>query len=140
MQHFIPLHIHWLSHAGLHCCDTLAVEALNLVELLRHNRTPAEVMLALAAEDAHLQKVFAKAGRNEPYPCGSGRTYKHSQGDKFVALRSAQHNLSEATLVLLSSLNTQPAFNTRNIICPPLCSYPPVNGSSASSIGVSRSI
>jgi uncharacterized protein YecA (UPF0149 family) len=34
-------------------------------------------MLVLAVEDAQLQKAFAKAGRNEPCPCGSGRKFKH---------------------------------------------------------------
>jgi uncharacterized protein len=37
-----------------------------MAKLLRRNRAPAEVMLAPAAEDAQLQKAFAKAGRNEP--------------------------------------------------------------------------
>jgi hypothetical protein len=32
-------------------------------ELLRCNRAPAEVMLVLAAQEAQLQKAFAKAGR-----------------------------------------------------------------------------
>jgi uncharacterized protein len=46
-------------------------------ELLRRDRAPAEVMLVLAAEGAQLQKAFAKAGRNDPCPCGSGRKFKH---------------------------------------------------------------
>ncbi len=45
-------------------------------ELLRRNRAPAEVILVLAAQEAQLQKAFAKAGRNEPCPCGSGRKFK----------------------------------------------------------------
>ncbi len=49
-------------------------------ELLRRNRAPAEVMLVLAGEDAQLQKLFAKAGRNEPCPCGSGRKFKQCHG------------------------------------------------------------
>jgi uncharacterized protein len=48
-----------------------------MAELLRRNRAPAEVMLVLAGEEARLQKAFAKAGRNEPCPCGSGRKFKH---------------------------------------------------------------
>ena len=48
-----------------------------MAELLRRDRSPAEVMLVLAAEDAQLQKAFAKAGRNEPCLCGSGRKFKH---------------------------------------------------------------
>jgi uncharacterized protein len=51
-----------------------------MVELLRCNRAPAEVMLVLVAEDAQLQQAFAKAGRNEPCPCGSGRKFKHCHG------------------------------------------------------------
>ena len=51
-----------------------------MVELLRCNRAPAEVMLVLAAEEAQLQKAFAKTGRNEPCPCGSGRTFKQCHG------------------------------------------------------------
>jgi uncharacterized protein len=51
-----------------------------MVELLRRNRAPAEVMFVLAAEEAQLQKAFAKAGRNEPCPCGSERKFKHCHG------------------------------------------------------------
>ena len=51
-----------------------------MAELLRRNRAPAEVMLALATEDAQLQKAYAKAGRNEPCPCGSGRKFKQCHG------------------------------------------------------------
>ncbi len=51
-----------------------------MAELLRHDRAPAEVKLVLAAEEAQLQKAFAKAGRNEPCPCGSGRKFKQCHG------------------------------------------------------------
>jgi uncharacterized protein len=51
-----------------------------MAELLRRNRVPAEVMLVLAAEDAQLQKAFAKAGRNDPCPYGSGRKFKQCHG------------------------------------------------------------
>jgi uncharacterized protein len=51
-----------------------------MAELLRRNRAPAEVMLVQAAEEEKLQKAFAKAGRNDPCPCGSGRKYKHCHG------------------------------------------------------------
>ena len=55
-----------------------------MAELLRRDRAPAEVMLILAAErareEAQLQKAFAKAGRNDPCPCGSGRKYKQCHG------------------------------------------------------------
>jgi uncharacterized protein YecA (UPF0149 family) len=51
-----------------------------MAELLRRNRAPAEVMLVLAAEDAQLQKAYAKVGRNDACPCGSGRKFKHCHG------------------------------------------------------------
>ncbi len=51
-----------------------------MAELLRRDRAPAEVQLVLAAEEAQLQKAFAKAGRNEPCPCGSGRKFKQCHG------------------------------------------------------------
>jgi uncharacterized protein len=47
-----------------------------MAEFLQRNRAPAEVMLVLAAEEAQLQKAFAKAGRNDPCPCGSGPKFK----------------------------------------------------------------
>jgi len=51
-----------------------------MAELLRRDRAPAEVMMILAAEEAQLQKAVAKAGRNDPCPCGSGRKCKHCHG------------------------------------------------------------
>ncbi len=53
-----------------------------MAEMLRHDRAPAEVMVLLAGEEAHLQRAFAQARRNEPCPCGSGRKFKrcHGQG------------------------------------------------------------
>jgi uncharacterized protein len=51
-----------------------------MTELLRRDRAPSEVMLVLAAEAAQVQKAYAKAGRNEPCPCGSGRKFKHCHG------------------------------------------------------------
>ena len=51
-----------------------------MAELLQRNRAPAEVMLVLVAEEAQLQKAFAKAGRNDPCPCGGGRKLKHCHG------------------------------------------------------------
>jgi uncharacterized protein len=51
-----------------------------MAELLRRDRAPADVMLVLAAEEAQLQKAYAKAGRNDPCPCGSGRKFKHCHG------------------------------------------------------------
>jgi uncharacterized protein len=51
-----------------------------MADLLRRNRAPAEVMPVLATEDAQLQKAFAKSGRNEPCPCGSGSKFKQCHG------------------------------------------------------------
>lgn len=47
---------------------------------LRSGRPPANVMLYLAQEEAELQRRFARARRNEPCPCGSGRKFKHCCG------------------------------------------------------------
>jgi len=47
---------------------------------LRAGRTPANVMLYLAQEEAELQRRFAQARRNDPCPCGSGRKFKHCHG------------------------------------------------------------
>ena len=43
-------------------------------------RSPANVVLAIAKQDAALKQTFARAGRNEPCPCGSGRKFKHCHG------------------------------------------------------------
>ena len=45
-----------------------------MAELLRRDRAPAEIMRFYAAEDAKLTAAFAKAGRNDPCPCGAGRS------------------------------------------------------------------
>ena len=49
-------------------------------ELLKQNRAPAEIMRWYAAQDAQLQEAFAKAGRNDPCPCGSGKKFKQCHG------------------------------------------------------------
>jgi len=43
-------------------------------------RSPSNIMLAIAKQDAALKQKFAQAGRNEPCPCGSGRKFKHCHG------------------------------------------------------------
>jgi uncharacterized protein len=48
-----------------------------MADLLRRNRAPAEIVQILAAQEAKMQAAFAKAGRNDPCPCGSGRKFKH---------------------------------------------------------------
>ena len=65
-----------------------------MAELLRHNRAPTEVMLVLAAEEAHLQQTFAKTGRNEPCLCGNGRTFKHCCGRSMRCLCTTHFILS----------------------------------------------
>jgi uncharacterized protein len=49
-------------------------------ELLRRERAPSEIMQILAAEEAKLREAFAKTGRNDPCPCGSGRKFKQCHG------------------------------------------------------------
>jgi uncharacterized protein len=47
---------------------------------LRAGRPPANVMLALAREEAELQRRLAHVRRNDPCPCGSGLKFKHCHG------------------------------------------------------------
>ena len=47
---------------------------------LRFRRPPANVMMWMARYDAELDKLFAKAGRNDPCPCGSGKKFKKCHG------------------------------------------------------------
>ena len=47
---------------------------------LRQRRPPANVMLQMARYDDELERAFAKAGRNDPCPCGSGIKYKRCHG------------------------------------------------------------
>ena len=49
-------------------------------DLLRRGRAPSELVGWYAAEDARLRAAAAKAGRNDPCPCGSGRKVKHCHG------------------------------------------------------------
>jgi uncharacterized protein len=49
---------------------------------LRAQRPPANIMLALAREEAERARLFAGVGRNDPCPCGSGRKFKHCHGKK----------------------------------------------------------
>jgi uncharacterized protein len=47
---------------------------------LRAGRPPANIMLHLMQEEAKLERRFARARRNDPCPCGSGRKFKHCHG------------------------------------------------------------
>jgi uncharacterized protein len=51
-----------------------------MVDLPRRGLAPAAIMTVYAAEDARRRAVFARAGRNQPCPCGSGRKFKHCHG------------------------------------------------------------
>ncbi|MGC9467602.1 MAG: anaerobic sulfatase maturase [Anaerolineae bacterium] len=51
-----------------------------MVEELRHQRPPANVMRMINAEDRALEEAFALAKRNDPCPCGSGKKFKHCHG------------------------------------------------------------
>jgi uncharacterized protein len=46
----------------------------------RAGRPPANIKLFLARQEAELETQFAKARRNEPCPCGSGKKFKHCHG------------------------------------------------------------
>ena len=48
--------------------------------LLRQDRAPSELMAVYQARDAALARRGAKAGRNDPCPCGSGRKVKQCHG------------------------------------------------------------
>ncbi|MEQ8673218.1 MAG: anaerobic sulfatase maturase [Aggregatilineales bacterium] len=51
-----------------------------MTEQLRQQRPPANVMFAMAQQDEQLSAAFAKAGRNDPCPCGSGQKFKKCHG------------------------------------------------------------
>jgi len=52
----------------------------SMVEELSAGRPAANIMLTMARKDAELQQRLAKARRNDPCPCGSGRKFKHCHG------------------------------------------------------------
>ena len=51
-----------------------------MADLLRRNRLASEVMAILAREEMDLKTKLAKAGRNDPCPCGSGKKVKKCHG------------------------------------------------------------
>jgi len=51
-----------------------------MADLLRRKRPASEVMVVLAREEADLKTKLAKAGRNDPCPCGSGKKVKKCHG------------------------------------------------------------
>ncbi len=48
--------------------------------LLLQSRAPAEVMQVLALDETRLEEAYARAGRNDQCPCGSGRKFKRCHG------------------------------------------------------------
>ena len=51
-----------------------------MVNELKLRRPPANVMHWMRRYDAELEKLFAKAGRNDTCPCGSGKKFKKCHG------------------------------------------------------------
>ncbi len=47
---------------------------------LKARRAPANVMAWMRRRDAELKQLFARAGRNDPCPCGSGKKFKACHG------------------------------------------------------------
>ncbi|MGQ9815600.1 MAG: SEC-C metal-binding domain-containing protein, partial [Candidatus Roseilinea sp.] len=47
---------------------------------LKARRAPANVMAHLRQRDLELRRLFARAGRNDPCPCGSGKKFKACHG------------------------------------------------------------
>jgi uncharacterized protein len=51
-----------------------------MASLLHQGRAPAEIMAHYATEDRERELQFARSGRNEPCPCGSGLKFKRCHG------------------------------------------------------------
>jgi uncharacterized protein len=51
-----------------------------MADLLRSGRSAPDIMPMMAAEGKRLQREFAKTGRNDPCPCGSGKKFKRCHG------------------------------------------------------------
>ncbi|MBM3129415.1 MAG: anaerobic sulfatase maturase [Chloroflexi bacterium] len=51
-----------------------------MAELIRREHPPAEIVFVLAREQAALEQEIARAGRNDPCPCGSGKKFKQCHG------------------------------------------------------------
>ncbi|MBU1669539.1 MAG: anaerobic sulfatase maturase [Actinobacteria bacterium] len=48
--------------------------------LYNSGRSPAEIIEILEAPERELRRAFARAGRNDPCPCGSGKKFKTCHG------------------------------------------------------------
>jgi uncharacterized protein YecA (UPF0149 family) len=53
-----------------------------MAALLKENRAPSEIMKLYAQADNEQAELFAKTGRNELCPCGSGKKFKQCHGKK----------------------------------------------------------
>ena len=51
-----------------------------MAQLLQRNRPAADIMPIMAAAEKEMDSRFAKAGRNDLCPCGSGRKFKRCHG------------------------------------------------------------
>jgi uncharacterized protein len=51
-----------------------------MAQLYHAGREPAETFTILAQREAAARSAFAKAGRNDPCPCGSGLKFKQCHG------------------------------------------------------------
>jgi len=51
-----------------------------MAQLVRRGRPAAEIMPIMAEVRKQREASFAKVGRNDPCPCGSGRKFKHCHG------------------------------------------------------------
>jgi len=51
-----------------------------MANLLRQGRFADEIMPMIAQQDAAQRAAAARAGRNDPCPCGSGKKAKHCHG------------------------------------------------------------
>jgi uncharacterized protein len=51
-----------------------------MADLIRRDRPADGVMTSMTDAGANLQGKFAKAGRNDPCPCGSGLKFKKCHG------------------------------------------------------------
>lgn len=70
--------LNWLCEGYKAFFTRTAPHFQDMAELLRRERAPAEVMRLVARQDR--EEAFARAGRNDPCPCGSGRKFKSCCG------------------------------------------------------------
>jgi uncharacterized protein YecA (UPF0149 family) len=57
-----------------------------MVQLLRQNRAPSELTQLYQTKDREWQALFARTGRNDPCPCGSGQKFKHCHGRESISV------------------------------------------------------